>query len=158
MRTIDQHQGILHDCLILPTQWNCYHLSCEQLLGTPEIVENHETMGNNMHFHEDPLGHKTVHIFSWNWTHKITVTLVCASRRLQGLNIHSKNQWIPNWTRKITHTHTHTHTYTKCWYNIRYLLSKFLNIHLLNYDVWQTRSHWTAGHSGALHQFPQSKW
>jgi hypothetical protein len=48
-----------------------------------------------------------------------------------GLNIHSKNQWIPNWKRKIIHTHTHTqtHTYphTKCWYTVHYLVSKFLN-------------------------------
>jgi hypothetical protein len=33
-----------------------------------------------------------------------------------------KNQWIPNWRRKITHTHTYTHT--KCWYTVRFLVSK----------------------------------
>jgi hypothetical protein len=59
-----------------------------------------------------------------------------------------------------THTHTHTHTYknTKWWYTVPYLVSKFLNFHLLNYNVEQTRSHWTPGKSSALHQFPQSEW
>jgi hypothetical protein len=55
-------------------------------------------------------------------------------------------------------THAHTHTHTKCWYTVRYLVSKFLNCHLLNYNFEQNRSHWTPGHLGALHQFPQSKW
>jgi hypothetical protein len=40
-------------------------------------------------------------------------------------------------------THTHAYTHTKCWYTIRYLVRKFLSFHLLNYNVEQTRSHWT---------------
>jgi hypothetical protein len=55
-------------------------------------------------------------------------------------------------------THTHTYTSPKCWYIVLYLLSKFLNFHLLNYNVEQTRSQWTPGQLGALHQFLQSKW
>jgi hypothetical protein len=55
-------------------------------------------------------------------------------------------------------THKHTNTHTKCWYTVCYLVSKFLNFHLLNYNVEQTRSHWTPGHLGALHQFAQSEW
>jgi hypothetical protein len=35
-------------------------------------------------------------------------------------------------------------------------VSKFLNLHLLNYNFEQTRSHCTRGQPGALHQFPQS--
>jgi hypothetical protein len=54
------------------------------------------------------------------------------SKWLQGLNTHTKNQWIPNWRRKITHTHTHTTTYTHtmCRYTVGYLVSKFLNFHI----------------------------
>jgi hypothetical protein len=53
------------------------------------------------------------------------------------LEMHSKNQWITNLTRKITHTHT------KCWYAVRYLESKFFVFNLLNYKIQQTSSHWT---------------
>jgi hypothetical protein len=59
---------------------------------------------------------------------------------------------------KKNHTHTHTHTQSKCWYTVCYLLSKVLNFHLLNYNVEQTKRHWTPGHTGVLHQFPQCKW
>jgi hypothetical protein len=45
-----------------------------------------------------------------------------------------------------------------CWYTVRYLVSKFPHFHLLNYNVEQTRSHWTPEHPGSLHQFPQSEW
>jgi hypothetical protein len=107
-------------------------------------------------------GTKEYSFSSWNWTHTLSVTQGCASKWIQGLNIHCKNQWIPNWTRKITHTHTHTHTQTyanpKCWFTVHYLVSKFLNFHLLNYNVEHTRSHWTPLHPGALHQFPLSEW
>jgi hypothetical protein len=44
--------------------------------------------------------------------HTVSAIQGCNSKWLQGLNIHSENQWIPNWTRKITHTHTHTHKHT----------------------------------------------
>jgi hypothetical protein len=97
---------------------------------------------------------------SWKIAHTVSETQGCASKWIQGLNIHSKNQWIPNWTRKSTHTHTHTQTHKdtqKCYYTVGYLVSKFLNFHLLNYNVEQTRSHWTPGDPGAVHQFPQSE-
>jgi hypothetical protein len=62
-------------------------------------------------------GTKGYSFSSWSWTHTVSVTQGCASKWFQGFNIHSKHQWIPNWTRKITHTNTYTcrrmhiHTY-----------------------------------------------
>jgi hypothetical protein len=104
-------------------------------------------------------GTKEYTFSSWNWTHTFSVTQGCASKWIQDLNIHSKKQWIPNWTRKLRHTHTtHTHTNTKCWYDVRYWHCKFLNFHRLNYKFEQTRSHWTPRHPRALNQFPQSEW
>jgi hypothetical protein len=60
----------------------------------------------------DSRGYKRVHIFSWNWTHTVSATQANSSKWIQVLYIHSNNQWIPNWKRKITHTHTHTHTHS----------------------------------------------
>jgi hypothetical protein len=57
----------------------------------------------------------------WNWTLTVIETQGCASKWTQGLYIHSKNQWIRNWTRKITDTHK------KCWCTVCCLVSKFLN-------------------------------
>jgi hypothetical protein len=110
LRTIEEHKGILHECLVLPSQWNCFHLSCEQKLsGTLEIVENHEALGKDIHFHKDPLGYKRVHIFSW--------TEHTQSVRLKAVPQNDFNTW--TYIVKInelkieqenTHTHMHTHT------------------------------------------------
>jgi hypothetical protein len=54
---------------------------------------------------------------------------------------------------QIEQEKSHTHTHTKWWCTVRYLVSIFLN-----YKVEQMRSHWTPGHPGSLHQFPQSVW
>jgi hypothetical protein len=35
----------------------------QKLSGTPEIVENHEALGKDIHFHKDSVGYKRVHIF-----------------------------------------------------------------------------------------------
>jgi hypothetical protein len=104
-------------------------------------VENYEALRRDIHFRKDSLGCKRVHLFLMELnTH--SVTQGCDSKWLQGLNIHCKYQWIPNWTRKMTHMHTNTHTYAhpKCRYTIHYLVSKFLNFHLLNYNVEQPKS------------------
>jgi hypothetical protein len=59
-----------------------------------------------------------------------------------------------------SHTQTHTHadactyTHTKCRHAVHYLVSKFFIFNLFNDKVEQTRSHWTPGQPGALHQFP----
>jgi hypothetical protein len=63
-------------------------------------------------FGKDSLGYKGVHFFSQNWAQTVSATQGFTSTWLQGLNTHSKNQWITNWTRKITYTHTHTHIQT----------------------------------------------
>jgi hypothetical protein len=92
-------------------------------------VENHEALGKDIHFCKDPLRYKRVHIFSWNWTHTVSATQGCASKWLQVWTIHFKNQRIPNWTCKSTHTHKHTYTHTKCWYTVRYLVRNLTSIY-----------------------------
>jgi hypothetical protein len=68
-------------------------------------------------------GTKEYSFSSWNWTHKVSATQGCLWLKVKSrFDIHSKTQWIPNCTRK-----NHTHTHTKWWYNVRYLVSKFLN-------------------------------
>jgi hypothetical protein len=64
----------------------------------------------DIHFRKDPLGYKRDHIWSWNWIHTVSVTQGSTSKWCEGLNIHCKNQGIPNWIRKSTQTHTNTHT------------------------------------------------
>jgi hypothetical protein len=74
------------------------------------------------------LGTNTYYISSWNWTNTVSATQGCDSKWIQGLIMHCENQWIPNWTREVTHTHTQTHTYThtKCRYTVHNRVSKFL--------------------------------
>jgi hypothetical protein len=78
-------QGVLHECLVVPTQWNCYHLSCEQKLsGTAGIVANHEALGKDIHFCKDSLGYKRVHLFLMELnTHSATQGWLKVTSRLE---------------------------------------------------------------------------
>jgi hypothetical protein len=56
-------QGIVTECLVFPSQWNCYNFSSEwQLSETPTTMEYHEALGKDIHFCKDSLEDKTVHL------------------------------------------------------------------------------------------------
>jgi hypothetical protein len=119
--------------------------------------ENHEALGKDIHFHKILWGTKE-YTFS-HWTEhtqsvRLKAVLQCEFKAWKYIRKISEFQMEQEKSHTLTHTHTYTHT--KCWYTVRYLVSKFLNFHLLNYNIEPTRSHWTLGHPGALHQFSQS--
>jgi hypothetical protein len=144
-------QGILIECLVFPTQWNCYHLSSKwQLSGTPETLVYHEALRKDIHFYKDSLRDETVHLFfmelnTYSWSDS-------------KLFLKVTSQIQPNFYKSVngkfeqeiwhTQTHTHTHTHTKWWYTDCYLVNEFLNICLLNSNVEQeqksqnTRTPW----------------
>jgi hypothetical protein len=137
-------QDILNECLVFPTQWNCYHQSSEQQLsGTSETLQYHEALRKDIHFCKDSLRDKTVNLSFmevniYNWSD--------SSLFLQGtlqIQPNFSNHWMANWTRNIkythtnTHTHTHTHTHTKWQSPNCYLVNEFLNFYLLNSHVEQ---------------------
>jgi hypothetical protein len=127
----EKYTIMINDCLVFPTQWNCYHLSSEwQLSGTPESVEYHEALGKDIHFSKDSLGDKTLQLsfmelntYSWSSSRLLL-------KGTSGIQPISTNQWMANWTR-ISNTHTHK----KWWYPDCYLVNELLNFCLLNSNI-----------------------
>jgi hypothetical protein len=120
---------MLHERLVLPTQWNCYLLSCERKIsGTPEIVENHEALGKDIHLSIDTLGTKEYNFSSWNWTHTVSATQGCSSKWIEAWTYILKlREFQIEWAKSHTHTLTHTHTHTNVliyWY---FSAEQFLN-------------------------------
>jgi hypothetical protein len=69
-------------------------------------------------------GTKDYTFSSLHWTHTVSDTQGCASKWIQIMNIHSK---VNEFKIEQEKSYTHTYTHTKCWYTVRYLVSKFLH-------------------------------
>jgi hypothetical protein len=155
LRTIEEHTGCIPWILRTPYSVKLFSsLLLTEAFRNPRICGKPWSTQKRYSFLQRFSGVQE----STHFSHTQSVQLKAMPQWLQGLNIHFKSQWIPNCTRKITHRHTDTQTHINCWYTVCYLVSEYLNFHLLNYNVEETRSHWTPGHPGALHQLPQSEW
>jgi hypothetical protein len=134
-------QGILIECLVFPTQRNCYHLSSElQISGTPETAEHHKALRKDIHFSKKSLRDKTAHLsymelntYSWSESSLfLKVSLGIQLNFYKSVNDKLNNKY-------HTHTHAHTGTYKKWWDPTCFLVNEFLNYYLLNSHVEQVQ-------------------
>jgi hypothetical protein len=110
-------QGILKECLVLPTQRNGYHLSSEwQISETQEILKYHEALRKYIHFCKDSLRDNTVHLSfmelnTYRWSDKmlfLNMTLGIQPNFYKSVNSKLNQKY-------HTHTHRHTHKYTNTY-------------------------------------------
>jgi hypothetical protein len=133
-------QVIAKECLLFPSQWNCYQLLREwQVSGTPETMAYHETLRKEC-FCKGSMRDNTVHLSFMELKTKVRATQGWSSSDF-GNEPNFYKSMMANWT--INFTHTQTHTYTNWWDSNNYLVNEFLfsiyGIAMLS----KARSHWT---------------
>jgi hypothetical protein len=109
-------QHIVKECLVVPSQWSCYHPCSEcQPSGTSGIMEYHEAL-RRIFISTNILSRTKEYTFpSWIWTQKVRLSQDCSSKWLWELTLllHISDA---NWKRNMTCGREHTHTHQKWWY------------------------------------------
>jgi hypothetical protein len=102
-------QAIAKECLIFPSQWNCYQLSKN------DRFQEHQKLWNRMNHSGKTFisakvfrGTKQYTFHSWNWRQKVRATQGWSSSDFRN-EPNSYKSLMENWTTNFTHTQTHTH-------------------------------------------------